>query len=153
MSIDPAKRLLELGITLPTPANPVAAYVATQRAGDLLFISGQLPRQDDKMLYTGLLGRDVSMQDSTACARLCAIHLLAQVQAAVGLNAIKQCVKLTGFVACTPDFVQQPVVMNGASQLLLDVLGEKGRHARSSIGVASLPGNAPVEVEAIFLVS
>lgn len=147
-----AEQLKALGLTLPTPANPVAAYVATQRAGELLFVSGQLPRQDGKLLHVGIVGRDVSLEDAQACARLCALHILAQVNAAVGLDNIRQCVKLTGFVASTQDFTQQPLVINGASQLLIDVMGEAGRHSRSAIGVAALPSNAPVEVEAIFSV-
>lgn len=147
------ERLSTLGISLPTPANPVAAYVATQRAGDLLFVSGQLPRQDGVLLHAGLVGRDVDLEQAQACARLCGLHILAQVHAAVGLDKIKQCIKLTGFVASMPDFTQQPAVINGTSQLLIDVLGDAGKHSRSAVGVAALPSNAPVEVEAIFLVS
>ncbi len=153
MPTQPSERLLALGITLPTPANPVAAYVATQRAGDLLFVSGQLPRQNGEVLHPGIVGRDVNLEQAQACARLCGLHILAQVQAAVGLDKIKQCVKLTGFVASMPDFNQQPAVINGTSQLLIDVLGDAGKHSRSAVGVAALPSNAPVEVEAIFLVS
>lgn len=149
----PAEQLKALGLTLPTPANPVAAYVATQRAGDLLFVSGQLPRKDGALAKTGIVGRDVALEDAQECAKLCGLHILAQVQAAVGLDKIRQCVKLTGFVASAPEFGQQPQVINGASQLLIDVLGEAGRHSRSAVGVAALPSNAPVEVEAIFLVS
>jgi enamine deaminase RidA (YjgF/YER057c/UK114 family) len=147
-----ADRLKALGLTLPTPANPVAAYVATQRAGDLLFVSGQLPRQDGALVHTGLVGRDVTLEDAQACARLCGLHILAQVHAAVGLDNIKQCVKLTGFVASMPNFTQQSLVINGASELLVEVLGEQGKHSRSAVGVAVLPLNAPVEVEAIFSV-
>jgi enamine deaminase RidA (YjgF/YER057c/UK114 family) len=147
-----AERLKALGLTLPTPANPVAAYVATQRAGDLLFVSGQLPRQDGALIHAGLVGRDVTLEAAQACARLCGLHILAQVEAAIGLDKVKQCVKLTGFVASRPDFTQQPLVINGASQLLIDVLGGQGKHSRSAVGVASLPSNAPVEVEAIFAV-
>lgn len=147
------ERLSALGITLPTPANPVAAYVATQRAGDLLFVSGQLPRQDGVLLHEGLVGKNVTLEQAQACAKLCGLHILAQVHAAVGLDKVKQCVKLTGFVASTPDFTQQPVVINGCSQLLIDVLGEQGKHSRSAVGVAALPINAPVEVEAIFQIS
>lgn len=146
------ERLSALGITLPTPANPVAAYVATQRAGDLLFVSGQLPREDGALIHTGIVGRDVNLEQAQACARLCGLHILAQVHAAVGLSNIKQCVKLTGFVASMPDFTQQPMVINGTSQLLIDVLGDAGKHSRSAVGVAALPSGAPVEVEAIFLV-
>lgn len=147
------ERLSVLGITLPTPANPVAAYVATQRAGDLLFVSGQLPRQDGALIQTGIVGGGVSLEQAQACARLCGLHILAQVHAAVGLDKIKQCVKLTGFVASAPDFTQQSQVINGTSQLLVDVLGDVGKHSRSAVGVAALPLGAPVEVEAIFLVT
>lgn len=147
------ERLSVFGLILPTPANPVAAYVATQRAGNLLFVSGQLPRQDGKLIHTGLVGRDVSVEQGQACAKLCGLHILAQVHAAVGLDNIKQCVKLTGFVACLPEFSEQSVIINGASNMLVDVLGEAGRHSRSAIGVAALPLGAPVEVEAVFLVS
>jgi enamine deaminase RidA (YjgF/YER057c/UK114 family) len=150
---NPHERLKSLGITLPTPANPVAAYVATQRAGDLLFVSGQLPRQDGQVVNPGVVGRDVTVEQAHASARLCGLHILAQVEAAVGLDKVKQCVKLTGFVASMPDFNQQPMVINGTSQLLIDVLGEAGKHSRSAVGVAALPSNAPVEVEAVFLVS
>ncbi len=146
------ERLAAMGITLPSPALPVAAYVATQRAGDLLFVSGQIPRQDGVLIHSGRVGRDVSLEDAQACSRLCGLHILAQVHAAVGLDKVKQCVKLTGFVACTPDFTQQPAVINGASQLLIDVWGEAGRHSRSAVGVVSLPSNAPVEVEAVFCI-
>jgi enamine deaminase RidA (YjgF/YER057c/UK114 family) len=146
------ERLSELGLSLPDVASPVAAYVATQRAGDLLFISGQLPRKDGKLLHTGLVGRDVTLEQAQECAKLCGLHILAQLKAAVGLDKIKQCVKLTGFVASTPEFGQQSLVINGTSQLLVDVLGEQGKHSRSAVGVAALPLNAAVEVEAIFLV-
>lgn len=152
MSSKTLERLAAMGISLPIPANPIAAYVATQRAGDLLFVSGQLPRQDGELLHAGLVGRDVSLDEAQACARLCGIHILAQVQAAVGFDKIRQCVKLTGFVASMPDFTQQPAVINGASQMLIDALGDAGKHTRSAVGVASLPANAPVEVEAIFWV-
>lgn len=147
---NPKERLQALGLTLPNAAAPVAAYVATQRAGGLLFVSGQLPRQGENLLHKGIVGKDVTLDEAHACAKLCGLHLLAQIEAAVGLDKIGQCVKLTGFVASASDFTQQSAVINGASQLLVDVLGDKGRHARSSIGVATLPLGAPVEVEAIF---
>ncbi|HVY13010.1 MAG TPA: RidA family protein [Alphaproteobacteria bacterium] len=146
-------RLKQLGIELPAPPKPVAAYIATQRAGNLIFVSGQLPRQGEKLLHEGLVGRDVSLEQAVACARLCGINILAQMEAACGLDAVKQCVKLTGFVACTPDFASQPQVINGSSELMVQILGEAGRHSRSAVGVAALPTRAPVEVEAIFAVS
>lgn len=146
-------RLEALGLHLPQAAAPVAAYVATQRTGSLLFVSGQLPR-DEKgaLLHPGLLGLDVTAEQGQEAARLCAVHILAQLEAAVGLDAVAQCIKLTGFVASAPSFTQQPQVMNGASQLMLDVFGDAGRHSRSAVGVAALPLNACVEVEAIFAV-
>lgn len=146
----PKERLAALGLSLPQAAAPVAAYVATQRSDNLLFVSGQLPREGDNLLFKGLVGKDVTLEQAHACAKLCGLHILAQIDKTVGLDKIGQCVKVTGFVASASDFTQQPAVINGASQLLMDVLGEKGRHARSSIGVATLPGGAPVEVEAIF---
>lgn len=146
-------RLKALGIHLPSPPAPVAAYVATQRAENLLFVSGQLPREGDKLLHEGLVGKQVSLEQAVACARLCGINILAQVEAAAGLDSVKQCVKLTGFVACVPEFSKQPLVINGASELMQEVFGEAGRHSRSAVGVSSLPSNAPVEVEAIFALS
>jgi enamine deaminase RidA (YjgF/YER057c/UK114 family) len=147
------ERLAARGIQLPTAPAPVAAYVATQRAGNLLFVSGQLPRHADKLLHEGLVGRDVSLEQAIAAARLCGINILAQVEAACGLDSVKQCVKLTGFVACVPDFTKQPLVINGASELMLEVFEDAGRHSRSAVGVVALPSNAPVEVEAIFAIA
>ncbi|MBI3419005.1 MAG: RidA family protein [Proteobacteria bacterium] len=147
------ERLRKAGIELPTAPAPIAAYVATQRAGNLLFVSGQLPRQGEKLLHEGLVGREVSLEQAVACARLCGVNILAQVEAACGLDAVKQCVKLTGFVACVPEFSKQPLVINGASELMIEGLGEAGRHSRSAVGVTALPAMAPVEIEAIFAVS
>jgi enamine deaminase RidA (YjgF/YER057c/UK114 family) len=147
------ERLKSLGITLPKAPAPAGAYVATQRAGDLLFVAGQLPRDGDTLLHPGTVGRDVSIEQAAAAARLCGINILAQVDAAVGLDKVKQCVKLTGFVASAPDFYKHPLVINGASDLMVEVLGEAGRHARAAVGVLTLPSNAPVEVEAIFALS
>lgn len=148
-------RLKELGIVLPQPPKPVASYVGFVRQGNLLFVSGQLPFVDGKVAQTGLLGRDVSLDDGAAAARICAINLLAQASAACGgdLGKVSQCIRLGGFVACTADFVDHPKVVNGASDLMAAVLGEAGRHARTSIGVPSLPMNASVEVDAIFAIA
>jgi enamine deaminase RidA (YjgF/YER057c/UK114 family) len=145
------QRLAALGLTLPQAAAPVASYVAVQRADGLLYISGQLPKTEAGLLHTGLLGRDVSLEQGQDAARLCALHVLAQVKQHAGLDTVRA-VKLTGFIAATADFHQHHLVMNGASDLLVAVLGGKGLHARSATGVASLPLNAPVEVEAIFAV-
>jgi enamine deaminase RidA (YjgF/YER057c/UK114 family) len=145
-------RLSALGIQLPKPPAPAGSYVATQRAGDLLFVSGQLPRDGDTLLHPGIVGRDVTLEQAVAAARLCGINILAQVEAACGLDKVKQCVKLSGFVASTSDFNKQPLVINGASDLMAAVLLEAGRHSRSAVGVAALPSNAPVEIEAIFAI-
>jgi enamine deaminase RidA (YjgF/YER057c/UK114 family) len=144
------KRLQELGIDLPAPAPPAASYIPTVQTGNLLFVSGQLPLRNGKLERTGLLGRDLDTAEGNAEARQCAINVLAQIKAAAGsLERVKKIVKLTVFVAATPDFIEPQVVANGASDLLGAVLGEAGRHARSAIGMAVLPLNAPVEVEAI----
>lgn len=151
--MSPTARLAALGITLPTPPAPVAAYVPFVRVGDFLFISGQIPSQDGKVAYSGKLGDTVSVQDGQAAAKLCAINLLAQAQAALGsLDKVKQVVKLTGFVACTPGFTAQPQIINAASELMLAVFDEAGRHARAAVGAPSLPLDAAVEIEAIFAV-
>jgi enamine deaminase RidA (YjgF/YER057c/UK114 family) len=148
----PEQRLAELGITLPTPAAPVANYVGTVRTGNLLVISGQLCfGADGKLAATGKLGANVSIEDAKAAARLSAINILAQVRATVGsLDKVVRVVRLGGFIACTPDFTQHPAVMNGASDLVVDVLGDKGRHARTTIGVPCLPLDSAVEVEALI---
>lgn len=147
-----AVRLAELGITLPTPPAPVAAYVPFVREGHMLFVSGQIPVKDGKIQYVGKLGDTVTTATGQEAARLCAINLLAQAQAAVGLDHITRVVKLTGFVACTPSFTEHPQVMNAASELMQAVFGDAGRHTRSSVGAPSLPLDASVEIEAIFAV-
>ena len=148
-------RLAEMGIVLTEPPRPVASYVGFVRQGDLVFVSGQLPFADGKLTATGLLGRDVSPEEGAAAARQCAINLLAQAKAACDgdLDRIARCVRLGGFVASTPDFTGHPAVINGASDFIGEALGEKGAHARAAVGVAALPLNACVEVEAIFAVS
>ncbi len=147
-----AARLTELGIVLPNPPAPVAAYVPFVRAGNLLFISGQIPTVAGKVQYTGKLADTVNLADGQAAARLCAINLLAQAQAAVGLDAVVRVVKLTGFVACVPEFTEHPQVINAASELLQTVFGESGRHARAAVGAPSLPLDSSVEIEAVFAV-
>ena len=150
----PEQRLADLGITLPTPPAPAAAYAPFVRAGDLVFTAGQVAVSDGKLVAEGIVGRDVDMETAVACARQCAINVLAQVKAAVGdLSAVTQVVKLTVFVASAPDFTQQHLVANGASELIGEVFGEQGVHARSAVGAPSLPTNTPVEVEAIVAVS
>lgn len=149
-SID--QRLRELGIELPAPAAPAGSYVPVRRGGNLLIVSGQLPMEAGRVRYVGKLGAGVSLEDGQAAARLCAINILAQVKAACDgrLDRLAGCLRLGGFVACTPEFTDQPKVINGASDLMVAVLGDAGRHARAAVGVPSLPLDAAVEVEAMF---
>ncbi|MFY9287827.1 MAG: RidA family protein [Alphaproteobacteria bacterium] len=149
-SID--QHLKTLGITLPAPSTPVAAYVPYTISGNLVFISGQLPLEDGKVKITGKLGENVDMATGKDAARLCGLNILAQVKSAAGgdLSKVARCIKLGGFIASTSDFFEQPQVMNGASELMEQVLGEAGKHARFAVGVPCLPRNAAVEVDAIF---
>jgi enamine deaminase RidA (YjgF/YER057c/UK114 family) len=143
-------RLKAEGVTLPVAAAPAANYVPFVQTGNLLFTAGQLPLVGGKLVSTGLLGRDLDVAAGKEAAKTCAINILAQVKAATGdLEKIARVVKITVFVASTPDFTEQHLVANGASDFLAAVLGERGRHARSAVGTASLPLNAPVEIEAI----
>jgi enamine deaminase RidA (YjgF/YER057c/UK114 family) len=145
------EKLAGLGIVLPQAAAPAANYVPYMRSGDLLFTAGQLPLKDGKLAAAGLLGRDLATAAGREAARLCAVNVLAQAKAALGdLDLVRRLVKITVFVASTPDFTEQHLVANGASDLFVAALGDAGRHARSAVGTASLPLNAPVEVEAIF---
>jgi enamine deaminase RidA (YjgF/YER057c/UK114 family) len=146
----PAERLAGLGLTLPPVAVPVAAYVPAVRSGDLVYTSGQLPTVDGKLLAVGKVGDEVGATDAAGLARTCALNALAAAaSAAGGLDQIRRIVKVTGFVASAPGFSGQPQVINGASELFIEVFGEDGKHARSAVGVAELPLNAPVEVELI----
>ena len=151
------QKLAELGLTLPSPAAPLANYVGFVQSGNLLFISGQLAFGADGQLapaHTGKLGENVAQVDGLAAGRLCAVNILAQAKAALGsLERINRCVKLGGFVNVAPGFTAMPAIMNGASDLMVAVLGDKGRHARAVVGVASLPLNCAIEVEAIFEVA
>lgn len=146
------RRLAELGLGLPPAAAPAANYVPFVVAGELIFVSGQLPFQGGGVAVRGRLGDDVGLEQGQAAARLCALNVLAQAKAASGgdLDRIARCVKLGGFVACTKEFIDHPKVINGASDLVVEVMGESGRHARFAIGCSSLPLGAAVEVEAIF---
>ena len=152
-----AARLAELDITLPEPRPPVANYVPFVLTGNLLFVSGQVCIGLDGKLadtHKGKLGAEISLQDGQLAARLCAIQVLAQAKAALGnLDKIARCVRLGGFINALPNYANLPVVMNGASDLMVAVLGDKGRHARTTVGVAELPFDAAVEVEAIFEVA
>ncbi|MGM4980980.1 MULTISPECIES: RidA family protein [Rhizobium] len=145
-------RLKELGIVLPQAAAPAANYVPYVISGNLLYLSGQLPMENGKVGVTGHLGRDVDVAGGQRAAELCAINILAQAKAALGgdLGRIKRLIKLNGFVASTPDFVEQHLVINGASNLLANVLGDAGKHARAAVGMAALPFNAAVEIDAIL---
>jgi enamine deaminase RidA (YjgF/YER057c/UK114 family) len=148
------KRLSDLGVTLPAAAAPAGSYVPFTRTGNLVYTAGQLPLKDGKLQVTGLLGRGVDVAAGQEAAKLCAINVLAQAKAAIGdLEKIRRLVKITVFVASAPDFTEQHLVANGASDFLVEVLGEPGRHARAAVGTASLPLNAAVEVEAIIEVA
>ena len=143
-------RLRELGITLPEPPAAVASYVPAVRHGGFVFVSGQVPLRDGTLPRLGLVGRDLTEEEAAEEARYCAINCLAQVRAAAGsLDEVERIVKLTVFVASTPEFGGQPVVANGASDLMIEVFGESGRHARAAVGCVSLPLGVPVEVELI----
>ena len=146
-------RLASLGINLPVAPVAAGSYVPFVIEGKLLTISGQLPLENGAVAVTGRLGDGVSLEDGQRAARLCALNLLAQAKAALGdLGRIRRCVRLGGFVASTPDFTEQHKVINGASDLMAQVLGDAGRHARAAIGTAALPLNAAVEVEALFAI-
>jgi enamine deaminase RidA (YjgF/YER057c/UK114 family) len=147
-------RLAELGITLPVPAVPVATYVPVVIAGSIAIVSGQLPMVEGKVAVIGKLGHTVTIEEGQHAARICLINIFAQLAAALpnGLHSIKRIMRLGGFIACTPDFTQHAVVMNGASDLAVAAFSDVGRHARSTIGVTSLPLDAAVEVEGMFLI-
>ena len=150
MTDAPEERLAALGLTLPPVAAPVAAYVPAVRSGPYVYTAGQLPLADGKLPRSGKVGAQVSVDEAAELARTCALNALAAVASvAGGLSAVTRIVKVTGFVASDPSFTGQPLVVNGASELLLEVFGEAGRHARSAVGVAVLPLDAPVEVELI----
>lgn len=147
-------RLKAAGVVVPDAPKPLAAYVGFVNMNGIVTVSGQLPMVDGKLAQTGLLGDSCSVEDAVAAARICAINILAQVQAACegDLERIVQCVRLGGFVASTPDFSDHPVVINGASEFMGEILAERGAHARAAVGVAALPLNASVEIEATFAI-
>ena len=144
-------RLQELGITIPDAPAPAANYVPFTISGNLVFVAGQVPFVDGKLTATGRIGEDASVEDGYEQARICAINLIAQVKVACGgdLDRVRRVVKLGGFVASAPNFTGQPGVVNGASDLMVEVFGDAGKHARSAVGVPVLPLNAAVEVDAI----
>ncbi|EKT82556.1 hypothetical protein WSS_A11773 [Rhodococcus opacus M213] len=142
-------RLAALGLQLPPVAAPAAAYTPALRTGNLVYTSGQLPLVDGSSAYTGKVGADTSSQEATAAARICTLNALAAIDALVGIDHIVKIVKVVGFVSSSPGFNGQPAILNGASELLVDIFGDDGTHARSAVGVAELPRNVPVEVEMI----
>ncbi len=146
-----ARRLIELGLTLPKAQPPVATYVPFTHAGNLVVLSGQLPMENGKLAVAGKLGDTVTIEDGQFAARLCLLNLLAHLQTACDgdLDRVRRILRLGGFIACTPGFADHPKVMNGASDLAVDIFGDAGRHARSTVGVPSLPLDAAVEVEAL----
>ena len=147
-------RLAALGVSLPTPAAPQANYVPVVRTGNLLFVSGQIPIGPNGIEFVGKVGQEFGIEEGRACARLCGINIIAQTKAAIGdLEKVVRIVKLVGMVNSTPDFTDQPKVINGCSDFLVDVFGDKGRHARSAVSVASLPFGVAVEIEAVIEVA
>ena len=150
MTDTPEDRLAELGIILPQPPAAAASYIPTRRSGDLLFTAGQLATADGELIAVGRLGHDVALETGQRCARQSAINVLAQIRGSTGqLRHVRRLVKLTVYVASTGDFTEHHLVANGASELIGDVLGEAGQHARAAVGVAALPKGSPVEVEAV----
>jgi enamine deaminase RidA (YjgF/YER057c/UK114 family) len=154
----PEQRLKQLGVTLPSPAKPVANYVGWVQTGKLVFVAGQVPVRDGKISVTGQMGDEnnvISLETAATEARQCAINIVAQLNDACegDLSRIKRIVKLTGFVSCVPGFKDQPKVVNGASDFMVEVFGDAGRHARAAVGVSSLPSNVVVEVDAIVEVT
>ncbi len=151
MSFD--QRLAQLNIQLPSPPKPVATYVLAVQAGDLLFLSGMIPFRDGKLVLAGKVGRDLTVDQGVEAARVALLNALAVIRHELGtLDRVRQVVRLVGYVASAEGFVQQPAVMNGASDLLVAIFGEKGKHARVALGAAELPLNAPVELEMILQV-
>ena len=140
-------KLAELGLTLPIAAKPVAAYVPAVRTGNIVFTAGQLPMSEGALVATGKVGANISVEDAKQLAQLCAINALAAVETVVSVNQIVRVIRVVGYVNGAPGFNSHPAVINGASELFLNIWGEAGKHARSAIGVAELPFDAPVEVE------
>lgn len=146
------RRLRDLGIDLPHPTKPSASYVPVARTGSLLFISGQVPTMDGKDRYVGKIGREFGVEEGQKAARLCGLNILAQLRSALDgdLSRVVSCVRLGGFVNAVPEFGDHPKVINGASDLMIEIFGEAGRHARAAVGCSSLPRGVAVEVEAVF---
>ena len=144
------EKIKQLNITLPTPPKPAGSYIPVVTSGNLAFVSGQIPMQDGKVLFTGKVPTDKSIQEAQAAAKLCAINLLAQLKANLGsLDKITKIVRVSGFVNCTPDFTEHPKIINTASDLFFEIFGEKAKHSRIAVGVNSLPLNSTVEIDMI----
>lgn len=144
-------RLAEVGITIPDVTPPVASYLPATRSGNYVYTSGQLPFVAGELIAAGILGKDVDEETAAKCAEQCAVNAIAAAKSVIGdLDKVVRVVKVVGFVASTPEFTKQPVVINGASDLFIKAFGDAGKHARSAVGVAALPLNTPVEVEVIF---
>ena len=150
MSVE--EKLKALGLALPEAPKPVAAYIPAKRAGDLVFVSGQIPLRDGKIAYRGKVGAQRTPEEGYEAARLCALNALAAVKALVGSLETVEVLQVRGYVNCTPDFEGHPEVVNGASELLVELFGEQGKHARAAVGVPSLPRDATVEVEMVVRV-
>jgi enamine deaminase RidA (YjgF/YER057c/UK114 family) len=141
-------KLSSIGVTLPEAPKPVASYIPAKQSGNLVFTAGQLPMVNGELISKGLLGQDVEIDEANKAARICTLNALAAIKGVIGdLDRIKQIVRVVGYVASVPTFTQQPAVVNGASELLLEIFGENGKHARSAVGMAVLPLNASVEIE------
>ena len=147
--MDITSRCRELGIVFPEPNSPAGLYAPLARDGDIVYTSGQTPKKAGKLLFTGKLGAEVSLEKGYEAARLCALNCLAQIDSAYGADNIEKIIKITGYVNSAPDFFDHPKVMDGASALLRDIFGERGVAARSAIGVAALPGDSTCEVEMV----
>ena len=142
------RKIQSLGLQFPDTPKPVAAYIPAKQSGNLVFTAGQLPMVNGELISKGLLGQDVEIEEANKAARICTLNALAAIKGVIGdLDRIKQIVRVVGYVASVPTFTQQPAVVNGASELLLEIFGEAGKHARSAVGMAVLPLNASVEIE------
>ncbi len=148
------QRLADMGITLPTPAAPAANYIPFRVVQNIVYISGQLPKQDGHLLHPGIVGKDVTQEEGYEAAKWCAVNLLAQLKVACNgdLDRVECVIKLGGFVQSTPDYKSHPEVINGASDLMVEVFGEAGRHTRFAVGAPSLPRNTSVEIDGIFAI-
>ncbi len=143
-------KLKQLNITLPTPPKPAGSYIPVVITGNLAFVSGQIPMQDGKVIHTGKVPTEKSIEDAQSAAKICAINLLAQLKANLGsLDRITKIIRVSGFVNCAPDFSEQPKIINAASDLFFEIFGEKGKHSRIAVGVSSLPLNSTVEIDMI----